>query len=71
MVKKRDFLRNFENRFWSQAKIRAIKWAKTFCKTFKALVRSKNLTAHALALSQKICAQFLQDLALTLALKTF
>ena len=39
----------------------------------KALVRSKDLTA--LALSQKICArahaQFLQDLALTLALKTF
>ena len=43
--------------------------------TDKALVRSKNLTALSLALSQKICArahaQFLQDLALTLALKTF
>ena len=39
----------------------------------KALVRSKNLTALTLALSQKICAhaQFLQDLALTLALKSF
>ena len=41
----------------------------------KALVRSKNLTALSLALSQKICtrahAQFLQDLAITLALKTF
>ena len=36
-------------------------------------MRSKNLTALSLALSQKICAraQFLQDLALTLALKTF
>ena len=41
----------------------------------KALVRSKYFTALALALNQKICARaharFLQDLALTLALKPF
>ena len=43
----------------------------------KALVRSKNLAALALALSWRICAralayaQFFRDLALALALKTF